>query len=440
MSSQNARKNAPKPSAKRWTDEVDPFRISLIKVSNFKNFKKAEIELKNFNVIVGKNASGKSNLFQIFAFLRDIAQLGLAEAVVRQGGAQFITNFSSQTPELKMEVHFSSKSSYRLVGLYRREQYEGDPAEDMFTMHVIYSFAVTLQSNGRYKVLKDVLEIPCSLKRRHSRNPAIQGRIIFSKNGRTIKSRYDFPSDPRYDDWQEDELFGYSSLGREQLLIESRMLESMIIGWPALLDGIELYNFDPAMLKRTSIGRSPSNLKYDGSNLAAVLYSIKKNPKVYKRFQEIAGDIMDFYYSFSANQSPDGTSSFSLKEKNKKEMPSAIASDGTVSMIAIIIVLFLEENQLTAIEEPEKNIHPGLLAKMISHMEDASRTNQIIISMHNPRVLDHVNMDNVSLVIRDEYGSSTVVKPASLKTAKQLAEHMQMGEEMIQNMLEERNA
>ena len=40
--------------------------IKKIKISNFKSFKNLEIELGKFNVLIGANASGKSNFIQIF--------------------------------------------------------------------------------------------------------------------------------------------------------------------------------------------------------------------------------------------------------------------------------------------------------------------------------------------------------------------------------------
>ena len=49
-------------------------RIESIAVSNFKSFSKSEIELGQFNVLVGANASGKSNFVQIFKFLRDTVE------------------------------------------------------------------------------------------------------------------------------------------------------------------------------------------------------------------------------------------------------------------------------------------------------------------------------------------------------------------------------
>jgi len=60
--------------------------IRRLRVENFKSFKQLDLELGDFNVVIGANASGKSNLVQIFRFLRDIGQHGLENAVSLQGG------------------------------------------------------------------------------------------------------------------------------------------------------------------------------------------------------------------------------------------------------------------------------------------------------------------------------------------------------------------
>ena len=44
--------------------------IKQIQINNFKNFDALKINLNNFNVLIGANASGKSNFVQIFKFLR----------------------------------------------------------------------------------------------------------------------------------------------------------------------------------------------------------------------------------------------------------------------------------------------------------------------------------------------------------------------------------
>lgn len=48
--------------------------VSHIAVKNWRNFQAVEVDLRERQFIVGPNASGKSNLLDVFRFLRDIAK------------------------------------------------------------------------------------------------------------------------------------------------------------------------------------------------------------------------------------------------------------------------------------------------------------------------------------------------------------------------------
>ena len=50
------------------------------------------MELGRFNVLIGANASGKSNFLTILKFLKDIAESGLNNAISMQGGIEYIRN------------------------------------------------------------------------------------------------------------------------------------------------------------------------------------------------------------------------------------------------------------------------------------------------------------------------------------------------------------
>ena len=66
--------------------------IREIAVSNFKSFRDLQFSPDNFNIIIGSNASGKSNLIQVFKFIRDIAKYGLNNAISLQGGVEYLRN------------------------------------------------------------------------------------------------------------------------------------------------------------------------------------------------------------------------------------------------------------------------------------------------------------------------------------------------------------
>ncbi|MEJ5340501.1 MAG: AAA family ATPase [Thermogutta sp.] len=70
----------------------DAVRFSRITLRNWKNFPDVDVALQGRVFLVGPNASGKSNLLDVFRFLRDLASPGggFREAVNRRGGVSAI--------------------------------------------------------------------------------------------------------------------------------------------------------------------------------------------------------------------------------------------------------------------------------------------------------------------------------------------------------------
>ncbi len=87
---------------------VTNFYINRLKVDNFKNFQNLKVELDRFNMIIGPNASGKSNFKNIFSFLKDIVDKGLQDALSIHGGRGYVLNFNAKEPLLSIEIHFLS--------------------------------------------------------------------------------------------------------------------------------------------------------------------------------------------------------------------------------------------------------------------------------------------------------------------------------------------
>jgi predicted ATPase len=95
--------------------------ISRIKLKNWKNFKEIDVPLTSRLFMVGPNASGKSNLLDVFRFLRDIAKPGggLQNAVLDRGGISKIRCLAARThPDVEVEIHLSEFDSDKILWKY----------------------------------------------------------------------------------------------------------------------------------------------------------------------------------------------------------------------------------------------------------------------------------------------------------------------------------
>ena len=85
--------------------------INRLIVKNWRNFQQINVPLRERQFIVGPNASGKSNLLDIFRFLRDIVKVdggGFQKAVKDRGGISKIRCLSAgEDPEVAIEIHIA---------------------------------------------------------------------------------------------------------------------------------------------------------------------------------------------------------------------------------------------------------------------------------------------------------------------------------------------
>jgi len=87
--------------------------IAKLKLQNWRNFKKIEVALRDRVYVVGPNAAGKSNLLDVFRFLRDVAKPkggGLQRAVEARGGMTKVRCLlARRDPEVLIEVELAEK-------------------------------------------------------------------------------------------------------------------------------------------------------------------------------------------------------------------------------------------------------------------------------------------------------------------------------------------
>ncbi len=87
--------------------------VTPLKLKNWRNFREVDVPLRETTYLLGPNASGKSNLLDVFRFLRDVSKPsggGLQQAVAIRGGiAKLRCLHARKDPEVRIEVHLSEQ-------------------------------------------------------------------------------------------------------------------------------------------------------------------------------------------------------------------------------------------------------------------------------------------------------------------------------------------
>jgi predicted ATPase len=95
------------PSQEAVTDAAEqakpPF-LRRVRIRGYKSIAFCDVSLEPLTILVGRNASGKSNFLDALAFLRDTMETNMAEALKRRGGLRGIVCRSAPTGSIEIEL------------------------------------------------------------------------------------------------------------------------------------------------------------------------------------------------------------------------------------------------------------------------------------------------------------------------------------------------
>ncbi len=88
--------------------------ISRLVLRNWRNFRSIDVRFTERAFLVGPNASGKSNLLDVFRFLRDITKPGggLQWAITQRGGLSKVRCLAARRePDVEIDIELSENGS-----------------------------------------------------------------------------------------------------------------------------------------------------------------------------------------------------------------------------------------------------------------------------------------------------------------------------------------
>jgi predicted ATPase len=414
--------------------------VKKIRASNFKSFEDIKVELDKFNVLIGPNASGKSNFIEIFRFIRDVAAHGLSNAVSLQGGIEFLRNVNiGSSRDLSVQIVYDSEI---ISGVRRKKRLiELKPYE------IAYEFALSFVSEGNFRISRDNLTASYEIFEMEDTDEDIsqesperlgKGGITLSNVEGKIKVDFDLPEKVPI---KKEDIFPpfltEIKLPPRTLLLETPFF-SAVPPFVNFLEDISVYDFDPKLIKKTVPITGKMELEETGNNLAIVLKDIIGDKEKKRKFSNLVRDLLPFLDDVEVERFMD--KSLLLKSREiyaQTYLPASLLSDGTINVIALITALYFEEKPLIVIEEPERNIHPFLISRVMDMLKEASEKKQIIVVTHNPEIVKYADLENILLISREKDGFSIISRLSEKKGVRTFLEHEIGIEELyVQNVLE----
>ena len=420
------------------TTESEP-RPTITKVwaKNFRSIEYAELELGPLTVLVGPNASGKSNLLDILSFLADATRDGLETAITRRGGISSIGRRSptgrALSPELGLQYKLPGGTLEYSVALMRRSNGEYGVKREFGTFNPGDSSTGQVEvelSSGRITKpnLKNIL------KKRESR---------LNKAGESTTSR--IRAETRF----IEELI--EGLGSQDLQMISEQpwrvtswLASLDTGTEAMgkspyfglhmaldnargnLSHIGMYHIFPNSLRDPQKVADSHPLATSGENLASTLRDmVQKKSRFLSELKEALSVAVPGVRDVRVLHAG---SYYVVELKHEKADNGAKGlwfdlsheSDGTIRLLAMLTALFQDPApSLMGLEEPELAIHPGAMAVLADTMKEASLRGQVLVATHSPDLINLLPIESIRAVTAQD-GSTRVGKVAEhqLKSVK----------------------
>lgn len=403
--------------------------IQSFTIENFKSYKKAELKLAPLTVMVGANASGKSNALEAIRFLSWMAQgqkLSALQFEINQNNAairgqlwnifyRYQKNFTigcrlndpafpsawdlSISFDLRQmkELHISRESMYLDSG---DMLYESTRPTENFATDI--SVAWNNFARGGKKP-----QVVCSDQLAIFTQMSAEGKISIdykkSKNLISFRSKYT----------------------------------------EALLSRILFLDPSPQTMRGYSF-TTDSTLQGNGSNISAVLFNLvnQKENKILSQQGSQKDEILNFIKSLPEQditdigflKGPRGEVMVTLTEtfgSVNRRMDAGVLSDGTLRVLAIAAALLsAPEHSIVIIEEIDNGVHPSRAKQLLNQINKIAleRRLRIILSTHNPALMDALPDEVIPDVVfcyRDKQDGSS--KLVSLKDVPDYPELIAQG-------------
>ena len=172
--------------------------------------------------------------------------------------------------------------------------------------------------------------------------------------------------------------------------------------------------FDPGpfLLRRDWTGLDSSRLDHYGRNLAATLHGLRQSsPETLERIVEATRAIVGLPSGVELRESEDRRFQFVQTEPGLQyPVHQTGVSSGTLRTLALMTALHAESGEsLIGIEEPENYVHPTALSAFVEYLRGVQGRIQFMVTTHSPLLLDFLDAPEAVRVVRRDAGAGTTV-------------------------------
>jgi predicted ATPase len=363
-------------------------------LENWKSFRYAELPLDPLTVLIGTNASGKSNVVEALEFLQRIANGENIETALAgdktlpaiRGGVELAAMKGENGFTLKVLVYGSvAKKDYLYTINIENKKIIRIAHE---TLSLIKE---TSDLNNEEEIEQEIL---FQADKSDSNPFSLNLDVIFDDYAANIYHRQGF----RHDKSILSQISGLSMKMIEAININSQTLQNLFV-------------FNPIPSTMRDYSRLSENLESDASNIAGVLAALPddKKTEVENTLSEYIkylpeGDIKKVWAEPVGRLKTDAMlyCQEEWKPREITEIDARSMSDGTLRFLAILTALLTRpEGSQIVIEEIDNGLHPSRAALLVKILKEigSKRNIDILLTTHNPALLDAFGSEIVPFVV-----------------------------------------
>ncbi len=396
--------------------------ITRIEARNYRCLRYVRQDLGPFHVLVGPNASGKTTFLDVVAFLGRLVTDGPEAAVVERtqnfqdlvwgrGGCLWF--------ELAIEGAIPERLKENFVGRgFDTIRYEVKIGANEQTNEVeIFAERALLESSTQSE-----------LERHHRRDlfpsppeppDTILTQRLSTRAVKTVINKVRGGNDNYDSEVHQESGKGWApafKLGPRKSALGNLPADDTqfpVTTWlkELLSDGVQPVVLNSLLMRKASPPLRGHGFRPDGSNLPWVVESLRKRAP--DRFRDWIGHLRtalpDVEDSRTIERQDDRHRYLMIGYRGGLEVPSWMASDGTLRLLALTLPAYLGDfSGIYLIEEPENGIHPRAVETVFQSLSSVYDA-QILVATHSPVILGIAEPSTVLCFAKSEEEATDIV-------------------------------